>query len=117
MTSEMPWQGEDRARPVGEVIRALVRRKRFYEKGRFGSLARAWTEMVGEAIARRTRLRDFTDGTLTVEVDSPALLHELNGFMKESLLAGLRGGGEGRDVNALRFRLASRGLEGDSQVV
>ncbi len=117
MTSEMPRRGEDRARPVGEVIRALVRRKRFHEKGRFGPLAQAWTEMVGEAIARRTRVHDFNDGTLTVEVDSPALLHELNGFMKEDLLAGLRGGRPGRDVNALRFRLPTRGLEDDTQVV
>jgi len=117
MTSEMPWQGEGRARPVGEIILALVRRKRFHGEGRFGPLVQAWTEMVGEGIARRTQVCGFNDGTLTVEVDSPALLHELNSFMKDDLLAGLRGGRPGRDVNALRFRLPSRGPEEDSQAV
>ncbi len=115
MSSQAPYQGEDAARPVGDIIRALIRRKRFYEKGKFGPLAEAWAELVGESIARRTRVRDFADGTLTVEVDSPALLHELNGFMKEHLLAGLHGAGASRDLDALRFRLVSQALDGDSQ--
>ena len=97
----------DRARPIGEVIRKIVRRKRFFEKGKYGSLVAAWSELVGEQIANRTRIRSFKGGQLVIEVDSAVLLHELSSFMKEQLLAGLQTTEAGRDVANLRFCLGN----------
>ena len=93
------------ARPIGEIIEGLVRRKRFYEKSKYGALVDAWTELVGERIAERTRISSFKDGELVVDVDSSVLLHELAGFLREQLLAGIQGAKAGRDVARIRFRL------------
>ena len=97
----------DRAQPIGDVLKALMRRKKFYQKGKYSALQTAWRELVGESIAERTRVRQFKEGTLTVEVSSSVLLHELNGFMKPQLLSGLQESKEGRDVAELRFRLGN----------
>ncbi len=93
------------ARKLGEIARKLLRRKKFYEKGKYAGLRRAWTAAVGERIAGRTRVRSMKNGEVVVEVDSPALLHELNNYMKEQILSSLQGADGGRDVASLRFRL------------
>lgn len=97
----------DHSRPIGDIIRELLRRKRFYEKGKYGALTALWEEMAGEAIASRTRISSFAGGELVIDVDSPALLHEMNGFLREQFLGGLRAAEGGRDVVSLRFRLSS----------
>ena len=94
-----------RVRSVGELTRELLRHKRFYQKGKYRGLAKAWAELLGEAAAARTRIRAFRDGELVVEVDSSALLHELDGFMKPRLLAGLQASQAGRDISRIRFCL------------
>ena len=102
MPAEAPG---DRARPIGDVLKALLRRKRFLQKGKYPALTTAWAELVGEGIAARTRVRSFQEGRLTVEVASSVLLQELSGFMKEQLLAGMQGCKAGKDVAELRFCL------------
>ena len=97
---------------IGDVARKVLRRKKFYEKGRYGALVDAWSGLVGAAIAARTRIRSFTEGELVVEADSSVLLHELNGFMKQDLLAALQQLDAGRDVAALRFCLGNGSREG-----
>jgi predicted nucleic acid-binding Zn ribbon protein len=95
----------DPPRPLGEILKAVLRRKRVREKGRYSALVAAWEDIVGEGVASRTHIGSFDDGELVVQVDSAALLHELNSFMKDQLLAGLRATDGGRDVASLRFRL------------
>ncbi len=105
MGARSGWQRE--ARPIGEIARALLRRKKFHEKGKYGALVDAWADLVGESIAARTRIRAFRGGELVVEVGSSVLLHELNGFMKEQLLAGIQSTEGGRDVASLRLCLGN----------
>jgi hypothetical protein len=110
-------RGEE-ALPIGEIARKLLRRKRFHEKGKYGALVDAWQGLVGEAMAERTHIRAFKEGDLLVQVDSPALLHELNGFLKQQLLEGLQATKAGRDVASLRLCLgpvAGDGQAGDSR--
>lgn len=95
------------ARSLGEVARKLLREKKFYQKGKFGPLSKAWEELIGESLASCTKIVSFDDGELVVEVDSPSLLHEINNFMTEMLLDGLQETKAGRDIESLRFRLAS----------
>ena len=99
------WEPGDRARPIGDVLKALLRRKKFLQKGKYPALTQAWAELVGEAISARTRVRSFQEGKLTVEVTSSVLLQELSGFMKPQLLAGMQGCKAGKDVAELRFCL------------
>jgi len=113
----MSWPAESarggRARPLGEILRGLLRRKRSREKGKYRALVDAWRGMVGDGVAGRTRIRSFAEGELVIEVDSPVLLHELNSFMKAQLLSGFQATGAGRDVAAVRFCLGSGGEQGD----
>lgn len=105
MSTVPGFDGKERVRPIGQIIKRLLRRKRFYEKGKYGPLVDAWSELVGEGIARRTRISSFKGGELVIDVHSSVLLHELNSFLKDELLAGLRDAEAGRDVVELRFRL------------
>lgn len=101
------------ARPFGEIARALLRKKKFHEKGKFGALVDAWGGLVGQAVAERSRIRAFKDGVMVVEVDSPVLLHELNSFMKKHLLVSLQATEGGRDVAEIRLCLGTaRGSRG-----
>lgn len=103
------WPGDrEGARSIGEVLKGLLRRKKFHEKGKYGALVDAWAQLVGDAIASRTRIRSFKGGELVIEVDSPVLLHELNSFRREQLLEGLQAGKRGRDVAKLRLCLGVR---------
>jgi len=95
------------ARPIGDVIRALMKRKRFSQKGRYAALTEAWRGIVGEGIAARTRISSFAGGELIVDVDSPVLLQELTSFLKDQLLAELQSTEPGRDMAQLRFRLGA----------
>ena len=100
------------AKPAGQIIRAILSRKKFYEKGKYGAVARAWAKQMSGRAAAQTRIRALRGGELVVEVSSPALLHELNGFMKKQLLNALQATPGGREVVRIRFCL-SRG-EADS---
>ncbi len=89
----------------GDVMKRLVRRKRIRERSRYGAVVKAWREVAGENIADQTRVADFSDGTLVVEVESSVLMQELSGYMKPNLLQQLKDTEAGRDIFELRFRL------------
>ena len=99
-------QGKE-GRPFGELARALLRRKKFAEKGRYSALSAAWRELVGEGVAEHTRITAFREGKLVVEVDSSTLLHELNSFLKDELMTGLQATDAGRDVAQMELRLGA----------
>ncbi len=99
--------GREEAKPIGDVLKALLRQKKFLQKGKYSGLTQAWAELVGTAISARTRIRGFQEGVVTVEVSSSVLLHELSGFMKPQLLSGLRASKGGRDVADLKFCLGN----------
>ena len=44
-----------------------------------------WSETVGPRLARRTRAVEYRDGTLIVEVEGSAWMHEV-GFLKRELV-------------------------------
>jgi hypothetical protein len=100
---------QPRVRSFGEIAGQLVRRKRSAEGVSNERLQRAWEHVVGEEIAGQTKLRSFAGGRLTVDVATPALLHELSGFMMTDLVRALQQESGGRDVAAVRFRLQQAG--------
>ena len=113
MSSLAPRGRQDDGRPFGDVARALLRRKAFTEKGRYGALVKAWRGLVGDGVAEHTRVKAFKGGRLVVEVDSPTLLHELNGFMKEGLLRGLQATRAGKGLSGMELRLGAAGGDED----
>ena len=101
--------GHPAAKTAGAVARRIMRAKRFYQRSRYGGLSEAWrqaaTEVVGEEVARRTRVGDVQHGRVIVEVDCPVLLQELSGFMQRELLSRLQALPGGEDAAELRFRM------------
>ena len=65
----------------------------------------AWPATVGSRLAARTRAVAFRDGTLHVEVDGSAWLHEI-GFLKRDLLKRLHEALGTDEVKDLRFTTA-----------
>jgi len=96
---------EGGAKPFGDLLKGLMRRKRFRQRAKYGRLAQAWEGVVGEQVAGRTRIAGFREGVLLVEVSSPVLLQELHGFLRPVLLEQLRRTEGGRDVASIEFRL------------
>ncbi|GIV36650.1 MAG: hypothetical protein KatS3mg032_1029 [Cyclobacteriaceae bacterium] len=58
---------------VGDAIRDLLRTYRLEKRFNEAALIAAWPEMVGEAIARRTRKVYIQKGVLYVELNSSAM--------------------------------------------
>jgi predicted nucleic acid-binding Zn ribbon protein len=103
------------ARRVGDVLPRLLREKRFFEKSRYGPLVEAWRQVVGEAVAARTRIVGYRRGRVTVEVDTAALMHELSGFQRSAILAELQRTPGGEDAADLRFRLGAEAPGRDAE--
>ena len=99
--------GNTSARKFGDVLKRLLKTKRFYEKSKFGALSEAWRQVVGEEIAEQTKIVSYQHGSLKVEVDSSVLLHELSGFMEDTILQELQQTSGAEDVVDLRFCLGS----------
>ncbi len=97
------------AKRFGDVLVRVLKGKRFYEKARYGPLVDAWRQAAGEQIAAHTKIRSYEHGTLTLIVNTAALLHELNGFQKGVLLQKLRESPGGQDIAELRFCLGRTG--------
>ena len=94
------------AKRFGDVMKKLLRAKRFYQKSKYGPLVTAWEEVAGEEIASCTRIAGYEHGRLTIQVDSSVLMQELSGFLKSALLQELRRTPAGQDVVGIRFTLA-----------
>lgn len=89
----------------GNVLSRLLKQKRFYQKSKYGALARAWTKAAGEEISSCTKISSFRHGRLRINVNSSIMLQELSGFRKQSLLNRLQETEGGEDVIDLQFFL------------
>ena len=95
----------DRTRRFGDVLRGVLKSKRFHQKGKYSALADAWQQIAGKEVAARTRLVSFEHGCVTIEVSDPVLRHELGGFMRAALLTELQRAAGGEDIVEMRFQL------------
>ncbi len=75
---------------VGEVLRAFLETSGLANQLKHLEIYSAWEEVVGPAIARRTRIAGFTRHKLYVDVDSAAHLQELRTFSKDKILTDLK---------------------------
>ena len=104
--------GQPEPRRLGDLLKRLLKGKRFSQKGRYGALSVAWRqvmeEVLGEECAGQTRIGSFSHGRVVVEVEGPVLLQELSGFLRQKLLERLRSLPGTEDVADLRFRLGQQ---------
>ena len=88
-----------------EAMRGFLKQSGLEQRLRDWPVFDAWTEALGEKLARRARPVAFRAGELQVEVESAAHLHELQGFTGDQYrqLANKRLGRE--EIRRVVFRL------------
>src|SRR5262245_17085298 len=91
----------------GALSRAL-RRYGLESELRGWQAVEEWPRLVGERVSRHTRAVGFRHGTLRVEVDGSAWMHEL-GFLKRDLVRKVNQHLGGELVRDVRFCLARGG--------
>ena len=101
--------GPDGPEGLGEILRRTVGRDVRRWRGVGGVVRRKWEEVAGPEIAARTSVVSFKRKVLRVRVDSSALLAELDGIYRKSLLISLAEGDEPVYVRTISFELAGAG--------
>jgi len=71
---------------ISQAIQAMFAANHLKPKFDEANVIASWERVVGKAIARRTRKLYIRDKVLFVELQSPALKHDL-GFHKEHMLS------------------------------
>ena len=89
---------------IEKILGRWLKANRIPQRLNRDSVFGKWKEVVGEAMAERTRVVDLTDGLLTVEVDSAPLLHELSTYYRQELLEELRRLEDFPNFRDIRFR-------------
>jgi predicted nucleic acid-binding Zn ribbon protein len=64
-------RGGDDPVPLRDAVAAVGHELGMPPPGELGALARAWSEIVGDAVAAHTAVRSVREGVCTVEVDDP----------------------------------------------
>lgn len=91
---------------LAAILPGLMRRMGLEESAKGWRAVEGWPEIAGKRIASHSRATSFREGTLTVEVEGSAWMHEL-GFLKRELVRRLdqhAGGGVVRDVRLVLAR-------------
>jgi predicted nucleic acid-binding Zn ribbon protein len=102
-------EGRRPVRSLREALAGYLETSGLARAGLTDQIGRAWVDMLGPAIANRTRLaRTIRANVLDVEVDSPALLQELKGFRKAEILEGLRARVKRQYIEDIRFKLGAK---------
>ena len=75
-------------RPLAAILPAVFERLGIARTAEGWRAVSDWPAVAGARIARHTRAMGFRDGTLAVEVEGSAWMHEL-GFLKRELVGNL----------------------------
>lgn len=70
--------------PLGSILPALLKSMGLADAAEGWRAVSDWAELAGARLARHSRAVSFHDGTLIVEVEGSAWMHEL-GFLREEL--------------------------------
>lgn len=92
---------------IEDILRRWLKKTRASRRAGEHAIFGRWKEIVGEAIAARTRVVDVVGGELIVEVSSAPLLEELSTYYRKEILESLHGIEELRGIQTLRFRAGS----------
>ncbi len=94
---------------LGDLIQPMLSELRVVGRRVGRELHDAWLDVAGPELSARTRLSSFRSGRVVVEVDSAALLHELQNFRGGDMLVRLRERLPRPHISELRFRLGAFG--------
>ena len=72
-------------RALGDILPALLQSMGLAEAAQGWRAVGEWPDVAGTRLAKHSRAVGFHEGTLTVEVEGSAWMHEL-GFLKQELV-------------------------------
>jgi predicted nucleic acid-binding Zn ribbon protein len=98
----------DEPHHVGDVLSHLFTLRGYGRTRSDRQLTEIWQNVAGENIATRTRVQCIRGGVLQVGVSNSAMLQELDGFHRWSLLETLQREHPHLGITGIRFRLSSR---------
>lgn len=90
---------------VRKVLSELVALKGLARVHGTEQLQQAWRTIAGDEIGRKSRVQELTRGVLNVGVSNSALLNELAGFHKQTLLEQLQQQFGHLKIQDIKFRL------------
>ena len=90
---------------LGEVLATVMRRKAYARPLELEHFRMAWSRVAGERLAGRSRVAQFRDGVLTIEVASAVQRYELTAFQGAELLGRLQTDRSIPTVRRLVFRV------------
>jgi hypothetical protein len=93
--------------PLSELLPGVLRGLMGARGWGIEKVRAAWGDLVGPAIAKRTRVKALEQGQVRVEVASAALKHDLATFRRPALLKGLQARLPELSIRALTFRVGS----------
>ncbi len=93
--------------PLNKLVSAVLKGIRGPGTGPLARVRRVWPDLVGAAIAARTRVALVEGGRIRVEVASAAVKHDLSTFRHAEVLAGLRERLPDLRIREVRYRLGT----------
>ena len=99
---------------LGDVLSHLFTLRGYARTQTGRQLAEIWASVAGETISGRTRVQGIKSGVLQIGVHNSAMLQELEGFHKWSLLERLQERHGDLGIADIRFRLSSQAQSGSS---
>ncbi|RKX45484.1 MAG: DUF721 domain-containing protein [Thermotogae bacterium] len=100
---------------IGKIFRDLAKKDRLYKKILVLGVGKKWDEIVGEEVAERSWVEDFSDGILYVVTDDPIWLEELS-FMSRQIAEKINQVLEERLVKRVVIRRVKRWKDTTRQV-
>ena len=97
---------------LGEALERALRKQGILGCTRHASLYDAWKSTVGAEFADRTRIASFKRGNLEIEIDSSAMMTEIQ-FYRKALLQDLREKVRKPFISRISFVLKSDSREHD----
>lgn len=94
-------------RRLGDILATVLQKRTWAKPMMTASLQDAWTRAAGARLSARTRVAQFRDGNLIIEVASSALRYELEAFSGAGLLARLQQDPDAPRVASLQFRVGT----------
>ena len=101
---ERPYQEPE---AVGNLIPKLLKHMKPRASDSLKALREIWPGLVGEAVAKRSRVFSFHSGEIVLEVSSSALRQDLGTFRREELLKALREALPETPISGLKCRVGT----------
>ena len=92
---------------VGDILPKLMRHIKPRKNDGLKELRDVWPQLVGEAVAKRSRIAAYHSGEIILEVASSALRQDLGIFRREKLLESLREALPETPISGLKCRVGT----------